>query len=230
VSGLTEWINPCHLDGIAAAGYSRAFETHPARLTIIRKFLREPVARSLNRFLMKEAQFRAEYGLYSRPHELDVTEGEWLDASPEDRFYRCNVFDKVRPDSQPSLDTVKFANFLKMLPEADFRMWFESVTRMALGPMTYHVHCLESGDFLARHHDNVRDRLCAFVLYLSMEWTTADGGVLQMERGGKRFMVKPEFNSIVLFDVNSGFAHCVSPVAAGKRRLTIGGWLHRPAG
>jgi Rps23 Pro-64 3,4-dihydroxylase Tpa1-like proline 4-hydroxylase len=227
LSGLSEWINAWHSDLPAREAYAQSFAEHPARLMVIRKFLREPVARSLNRFLMNEAAFRPEYGLYSRLDEQDVTEGEWLDASPEDRFYRYNVFDKVLPESQLSLDTMTFARFLKSLPENDFRLWFESVTAMTLGRLTHNVHCFESGDFLARHNDNARDRLCAFVLYLSAEWAGSDGGILHMVKGAEKFTVKPEFNCIVVFDVQSGFDHYVSPVATDRRRLTIGGWLYR---
>ena len=72
------WIAPQHLEPSAVATYREAFEAHPARMTVIRDFLRDEIADRLSKFLTREAEYRAEYGIYSV--EGSVPEEQYLAA------------------------------------------------------------------------------------------------------------------------------------------------------
>ena len=59
---LNDWIQPQHLQGAAIESYKRAFASHPARLLVLKDFLRDEVAEKLSRFLSQEARFKSVYG------------------------------------------------------------------------------------------------------------------------------------------------------------------------
>jgi hypothetical protein len=75
---LGAWIQPQHLEDAALEQYRKSFTSHPARLVVIKDFLPPQVAERLSRFLSSEAEFKAEYGLYSI--EGAVKEEDWLHA------------------------------------------------------------------------------------------------------------------------------------------------------
>src|SRR5437899_7559865 len=83
---LASWIQPQHLEDRALETYQNAFTSHAARLVVIRDFLVPQVAERLSRFLANEAEFKAEYGLYSI--EGAVKEEEWLIAGDKNRLFR----------------------------------------------------------------------------------------------------------------------------------------------
>ena len=68
--------------------YRASFSSHPARMVVIPGFLRDDVADRLSRFLLNEAEYHAEYGIYSV--EGAVAEERYLAAGDSDRFFRLH--------------------------------------------------------------------------------------------------------------------------------------------
>src|SRR5207245_11675257 len=95
---LASWIQPQHLEDRALETYQNAFTSHAARLVVIKDFLLPQVAERLSRFLANEAEFKAEYGLYSI--EGAVKEEEWLLAGDQDRFFRLGKLVGTRSEER----------------------------------------------------------------------------------------------------------------------------------
>ena len=91
--------------------------------------------------------------------------------------------------------------------------------------------CYLAGHFLARHDDihHRHDRVAAYVLGLTPDWSSDWGGLLQFFDDTGRIVdgFTPGFNTLTLFSVPQ--AHAVSLVApwAGGKRLSITGWFRR---
>lgn len=90
----------------------------------------------------------------------------------------------------------------------------------------------EKTDYLLCHDDRLEGRKIAFILYLSESFATGDGGALVfLNSKGKHPLKKvvahpPLENSLMVFAVSKKSWHEVEEVLSGKKRYTIGGWLH----
>jgi hypothetical protein len=229
-ASLQSWIQPQHLAEGALREYRDAFVADPARLLVLKQFLQPAVAERLSTFLTNEAEFAVERGLYSI--EGPVNETQWTAAPEDDRFFALSKLTGTAPQFQMSRNALTYVQFRRAFQRDDFRLFFEAVSGLSLGwSDDFGSHAMHAGDFLRPHSDDNRNRQLALVIYLSPAWTSDMGGVLHMVGPeGQDTPVPPEFNSIVLFDVLAGTTHyvtSVSPRAATRSRLTIGGWYHR---
>jgi hypothetical protein len=105
-------IQSCDLTNQSTQKYREAFNSHPARLVVIKDFLLLDVAQRLSRFLAQEAIFVPEYGLYSSKNAVD--EKQFLAAADPDRFFRYSKLTGKAPGfemSQMPLRTSDFANY-----------------------------------------------------------------------------------------------------------------------
>lgn len=97
--------------------------------------------------------------------------------------------------------------------------------RFADGQMTRY----RRGHYLTQHDDHAdgKQRLAAYVLSLSRDWSADHGGQLQFiaADGGVDEVVMPRFNTLALFEVP--VPHLVTSVApfVQASRLSITGWL-----
>ena len=229
-SWLQTWIQPEHLDTGTLAHYREDFVSHPARLVFIENFLAPQVAERLSRFLEREAEFRAEYGLYSV--EDAVKEEDWIAAAEADRFFRLRKLMSTPSRFQMSPNALTYLQFRKAFQRAEFKAFFETISDLSLGwSDDFGAHSMIEGDFLRAHSDDNRNRRLAIVIYLSQGWRREFGGMLHViDRDGRVTEIEPVYNSMVAFDVLAAPAHLVLPImsAAGdKPRLTIGGWYHK---
>ncbi|HEV8338901.1 MAG TPA: 2OG-Fe(II) oxygenase family protein [bacterium] len=228
---LGTWIQSQHLDPEALRAYHQAFESHPSRLLVMRRFLIDAVAARLSKFLAAEAEFRTEYGLYSV--DQGVTEEEWLAAEPADRFFRFGKLVGTPAQFQLSPNALTYIRFRQAFQDPRLKTFFEEITGLPLGASRdFGSHAMKGGDFLLAHSDDNRNRRLALVIYLSPDWDPAFGGALHMrDASGGVTRIEPEYNSIVAFDVKVDTTHYVPMIepAVGERvRLTIGGWYHQP--
>jgi Rps23 Pro-64 3,4-dihydroxylase Tpa1-like proline 4-hydroxylase len=229
---LDPGIQPQHLEAETLQQYREAFSAHPGRLVVLRDFLVDAIATKLSTFLLQEAQFQAEYGLYSV--EGPVPEAQWRAATQEDRFFRLSKLAATPPESRLSPNTLTYLRFRQTFQRPEFTAFFEELTGLPLGSSDdFGVHSMMNGDFLRPHSDDNRNRRVALVIYLSPEWEPSYGGNLNVhDKGGGVTEVVPSYNSMVVFDVLAETTHQVTPVepAAGDlARLTIGGWYHQPS-
>jgi Rps23 Pro-64 3,4-dihydroxylase Tpa1-like proline 4-hydroxylase len=227
---VEEWIQPQHLDEGAIARYRDEFTGSPARLVMLRDFLREDKAERLKNYLTVDAEYETEHGLRSSPGAA-VGEAQWLAAPDEDRFFRYSKLSGVRANSEFSPNTLAYMQFRSAFADSNFRRFFEKVSGLSLrfAREDIGVHAMRSGDYLRAHDDDSQDRRLAMVLYLEPGWEPAYGGLLRMvDSEGGVSEVPPDYNSIVMFDVKAGTTHEVTKVTAsdGSVRRTIGGWYH----
>ena len=229
---LASWIQPQHLEDPALERYRHAFASHPARLVVIQDFLVPQVADRLSRFLVHEAAFKPEYGLYSI--EGAVTEEARRQASEEDRFFRLGKLVGTSPQFQTSPNALTYLQFRMTFQRPEVKAFFETIADMPLGwSDDFGAHSMSRGDFLRPHSDDNRNRQLALVIYLTPAWQRAFGGVLRVvHKDGSFTDVEPEYNSLIAFDVLSAPAHLVSPIQGQTPehppRLSIGGWYHQP--
>jgi 2OG-Fe(II) oxygenase superfamily len=228
-SALSKWIRPDHLARPAADRYRDDFAAHPGRMIVLKDFLVPPVAEKLSAFLAEEADFEAEYGVYST--EGAVTQAEWEAAPEPDRFFRYSRLVGIPSKFQMSPNALTYLRFRTTFHrDATLRAFFAHVSGQPLEPSDdFGSHRMDPGDFLRPHDDNNRDRRLALVLYLSPAWEPGFGGTLHViDDGGTDAAVDSEYNSLVLFDTRAGTQHFVDPVRSpdGRPRLSIGGWYH----
>lgn len=91
------------------------------------------------------------------------------------------------------------------------------------------VSVYDRGDFLSSHKD--QNRGVAFIFNLTRHWRPEYGGMLHvLEKDGTYKAIVPEFNSLVLIDLNEGEGHYhfVSEVSAyaPHPRIAISGWYN----
>jgi hypothetical protein len=237
---LSAWIQPQHLENNVIQTYREEFTSHPANMIVLKNVLLNETAAKLSCFINSEAEVETLYGLYSvmenNPNGLaNVTEEEWSGAEEEDRFFRLRKFVRVSPQRRLTPNLATYLSFLAAFNKPTFRYFFEEITGLTfdLKDATYHLFTYKRGDFLRAHTDRGGKYLLAFILYLSPEWEPRFGGDLNiLLSDGKIAKLEPEYNSLVLFNVNAQATHFVSPVedCAGEvGRSTFSGWLHRPS-
>jgi len=227
---LAAWIQPQHLDDDALGSYRDSLAAHPARLQVIRDLLVEEKAERISSFLMDEAEYETEFGIYSV--EGAVAEEAFERAGEDDRFFRLSRLQGVPAEHQFSPNALTYLQYRQALQTEAFRGFFEAVSGLPLASSDdFGVHSMRTGDFLRHHTDDNKDRRLALVMYLTPGWAPDYGGTLSMiDGGGATHVVHADYNSIVMFDVQAESAHEVLPVEAasnGLPRLSIGGWYHR---
>jgi hypothetical protein len=229
---LKSWIQTQHLEHDALLSYRESFQTHSARLLVLKQFLQVPVAERLHKFLRDEAEYRIEYGLYSNGDEA-ASEEAWLHADEKNRFFRFSKLVGAPPEYNMSPNMLTYLRFRKAFQDPGFQIFFQELSGMQLGwSDDFGSHSMATGDFLKPHSDDNRNRGLALVIYLS-DWRPNFGGALHVvDSQGRRTSIEPEYNSLVVFDVAAGTTHSVEPITAeadNVRRLTIGGWYHKAA-
>jgi len=229
---LGAWIQPQHLEDAALEQYRKAFTEHPARLVVIKDFLQPQMAERLSRFLSSEAEFKTEYGLYSV--EAAVKEEDWLHAKDEDRFFKFGKLVGTPPQFQTSPNALTYLQFRTTFQRPELKEFFEVISGMALGASSdFGAHSMTSESLLRPHSDDNRNRQLALVIYLTPGWQSEFGGQLKVTHlDGETTLVQAEYNSVIAFNVLTHSAHVVEPVRSkngvAPRRLTIGGWYHKP--
>lgn len=228
---LAGWIQPQHLDAETISTYRASFSSHPARMVVIPGFLHDDVADRLSRFLLNEAEYHAEYGIYSV--EGAVPEERYLAADDSDRFFRLHRLAGIPEQHRFSMNALTYLQLRDAFQQPAFEAYFEELTGLELGASDdFGVHSMRTGDYLRAHADDNKERAVALVMYLTPGWSPGFGGSLHMSHpDGGETRVDADFNSIVIFDVLAGTSHSVAPVEASSGelpRVTIGGWYHRP--
>src|SRR5262249_6408281 len=161
---LRSWVQPHHLDAHAMERYRDAFTSHAARLVVLEDFLMPQVADRLATFLLSEAEFAPEFGLYSR--EDAVEEPESLVAGVADRF--CRLRKLVRPPAQfqMSPNALTYLQFRRAFQHSELREFFEAISGLPLGwSDDFGAHSMVQGDFLRPHSDDNKNRRLALVIY-----------------------------------------------------------------
>jgi len=204
---LSTWVQPQHLDADAVAAARAAFLTHPLRLGVLPSFLLPGRARQLSDFLLRQAVFRADH----------------------DRLYRMQILEGAAEEFRLGAGVVAHLRFMQAIEDRRFIALVEALTGLTLGAATTSVHAMTQGDYLLAHDDDLDGRRVAFVLFLTPDWPEDAGGVLRFSgRDAGVSSIRPEYNSLALFDVTAGTSHevgVITPAAGDRARVTISGWF-----
>jgi hypothetical protein len=231
---LGAWIQPQHLEDAALELYRESYASHPARLVVIKDFLQPQAAERLSRFLSVEAEFKAEYGLYT--DKGAAREEDWLRAKDEDRFFKFGKLVGTPPQFQMSPNALTYLQFRMTFQRSELKAFFEAISGMPLGASDdFGAHSMTTESFLRPHSDDNRNRQLALVIYLTPGWKPQYGGQLKVTHlDGKTTVVEAEYNSVIAFNVFTHREHVVERIRSSDgvapRRLTIGGWYHRVEG
>jgi len=231
---LGTWIQPQHLEDAAIEKYRQSYASHPARLVVIKDFLEPQVAERLSLFLSGEAEFKAEYGLYTK--EGAAKEEDWLHAKEEDRFFKYGKLVGTPPQFQTSPNALTYLQFRMTFQRPELKAFFEAISDLPLGSSDdFGAHSMTTESLLRPHSDDNRNRQLALVIYLSPGWKPGYGGQLTVNHfDGETTVVEAEYNSMIAFNVLTHKSHVVERVRStngtAPRRLTIGGWYHRVEG
>lgn len=225
---LNLWVNEQHLEMDALHTYRQEFLSHSAHRVKLKSFLHEHVAEKISLFLTTEAVYRQRYGLYSVDGK--VTKEEWLKATEAERFYMFGRFAGIAPNSKLSRNGEMCRQFYTAFRDPKFQAFFEAISGLHLSSGTKcDINSLKRGDLVGPHNDTGANRRLACVLYLSPNWKPRFGGALHIvDHNGNTAKVEADYNSMVVFDLNSHKEHYISPVKvdAGKMpRVSIGGWF-----
>lgn len=235
---LSAWVQPQHLDSEALQSYHKNFISHPARMIVLKDFLREEVAKKLSQFLTIEAEYKTKFGLYSE-HESEATlsnvdEEEWERAVDAKRFYRFGEYTGVAKEFKLSPNMITFLKFRTAYYGTQFKELFEQITGLPLrdGP-SMNGYAYRQGDYLRTHNDIDSDKRLTYVFYLNPQWKSCFGGALYMTgSSGEVAKIEAEYNSLILFDVRARAKHFVAPInpcAGETARTTLSGWWHESA-
>lgn len=84
-----------------------------------------------------------------------------------------------------------------------------------------------NGHFVGSHHEDRLGRALSAHLFLTPDWSAADGGSLWLEgAGGDRHVLVPADNEMVLFDIASVTAQGVDPVRSGAVLHSFQFWCY----
>lgn len=202
---LSEWINPSHLDSRLILN-KRFSEGKPFPHIVIKDFLSEDKAEELFNALQKERFTHKESDLFSLKQTVD------LDSARQEALKKFYLF----------AASESFAEFM------------QSVTGISVeaGALDLAGSLYQGGDYLLCHDDQVEDRKIAYILYLSKDFTSKDGGkfILFNHKNGKPFQEVeshvPLWNHLMIFEVSNVSFHAVEENCSKKDRYAIGGWLH----
>ena len=203
---LSEFISKTHIEKLAI--YKNKFScSKPFNNLSIPNFLDEKLARKIKEVLKKEDYYIEENDLY--------------------KFGRTIDFKHINNSTLKELRN----NFLS----EEFISYIENLTNTKLKRNKIDLHSIKllNTHYLLCHDDDVLGRKIAFILNLSENWNTKDGGNLELFqcKNNKPFKVHtsitPKLNQFNIFIVepNKSF-HQISEVLSNKQRISISGWFH----
>src|SRR5687767_15044247 len=97
-NALEPWFQPEHLDDDAPASYRTTLASLPPRMLVLHDLLVQEKAEHLARFLLDEADYETEYGIFSV--EGGVSEPQYEGATEDDRFFRLSRLHGVPAEHQ----------------------------------------------------------------------------------------------------------------------------------
>ena len=121
--------------------------------------------------------------------------------------------------------------FYAFLSSKEFIDFIHKVTSVKLSSkIDMHSHIFSDTDYLLFHDDVVESRGIAYVINLSENFSSDDGGRLNLYDKNNAFypskQIIPDFNSFVLFTVSDKSLHSIEEVNSKKKRITVSGWFY----
>lgn len=180
-------------------------KANPYSHVVIKNFLKESLAKSLASEIKKEQLFEKENDLFNFQQSNDL-------------FFSKNK--SLKKFNSDFLDWNCF-NFFEKICSLKFN-----------GTLDMSITKYQKGDYLLCHDDKLEGRRIAYILYLSNNFTSKDGGEFCLYSSLRKTPSKiskkysPKFNQLLIFEVSPRSFHEVSEVLSKKVRYAIGGWLH----
>ncbi len=203
---LSEFISKTHIKKLAI--YKNKFSCNkPFNNLSIPKFLDEKLARKIKNALKKEEYYIEENDLYKFQRTVDFK----------------HLKNKTLKELRNNLLSEEFISYIENLTN----------TKLKRNKIDLHSLKLLNTHYLLCHDDDILGRKIAFILNLSENRSTKDGGNLELFecKNNKPFKIcksiTPQFNQFNIFIVepNKSF-HQISEVLSNKQRISISGWFH----
>lgn len=201
---LNEWINDDYLLDSYISKINRLYNNaKPFQHFVFLDFFNESKLKDLKKAVLKEKFERIDKDLFSFSQTKEL-------------FGSKNKFIK---------------DFYKFLSSKEFIDFIHKVSGIKLDSnIDMHSHIFSDTDYLLFHDDVVESRGVAYVINLSEDFSSVDGGKLQLYDINNAFSpskeIIPDFNSFVLFTVSKNSLHSIEEVKSKKKRITISGWFH----
>ncbi|MGK0208890.1 MAG: Rps23 Pro-64 3,4-dihydroxylase Tpa1-like proline 4-hydroxylase [Patescibacteria group bacterium] len=206
MTGFVEWVNREIFTENSMNSVKKSYKkSEPFNHVVIEDFLTDELAKKLLAVIMKEKFIPKESDLFSM-------------SQTDDLHFSSDEF--VKKFNTDFLDWNFFA-FISEITGIEFK----GTLSMAASKYSY-------TDRLLCHDDRLEGRKIAYILYLSEEFSTKDGGGFLMydtrekgEAGSIAKKILPKFNSLLFFEVTEKSFHAVEENFSQKDRFAIGGWL-----
>ena len=204
MNNITDWINPSLPKKLNS--FKQEFSKgKPFPHILLPNFLKESKANLLLASLKRENFIEKESDLFNFKQTHDL-------------YFSKN---KILKQFNSDLLSWDFFKIIEKITNSQFR-----------GILDMSGSLYESTSFLLPHGDELEGRKIAYVLYLSKNFKSSDGGAFLLyntKNNTPTTLAKkypPAFNSLLLFEVSKISFHEVEENLSKKSRYAIGGWLH----
>ncbi len=148
----------------------------------------------------------------------------------QDFFRRdSDLFSFAQTEDLKKTQDVVLREFYSVLNSLELKQFiFQKMKIKAFGVIDCAGFLYQQGDYLLPHDDSLETRKIAYIYYLSPNFSSTDGGSLDLFSGNNVVTsLVPQFNSLILFPVLPGKSiHRVAEVVAKKKRYSFAGWFH----
>jgi hypothetical protein len=230
---LESWIQEKHLDPAEQVRVAERYASDMFKSIWIDDFFQPAMLAGLRRVFAEEGRFKRKRSVFdpsARFGRRDAALEEYLATSPERRFESGAVLEGPRSANRLEPGVATFVAFRWLLASPEFRVFLGALVGYDPGILLgAHARIIGLGETMARHNDDTGNRLLCLVMYLSPDWTPADGGLLrQFAPGNRSREVEPRPNRAVFFSIAKGFAHAVDAQASDRApRWSHTAWFGR---
>ncbi len=210
---LAPWIGPQHLSDDAIAAAAERYRGTPDRFIVLDDFLAPTRLAAIRRLVLAEGIMEPAHKVYGLRGFVDQ---DTFEEAPEDkRFLTERIYRSPKPEHAFGEPALMDLSFRRMLRSAHFHALLRAVTGSpVVSTGLINLKWLDRGHFLKRHGDDSPGRLACMVLYVHEGWRPEYRGRFIMHcRDGRREIVEPLTNRLILFDPFAGTEHEVEPMA-----------------
>jgi hypothetical protein len=217
---------------------NQEFQDDPAHLVVIDDALEPSRYRLLSQALRNDCDWETRHGVIRHRTEVrPATEGptEWVEATefvnaaPAEQFFQHAAFLRARPGREMTPGMIELVRFKSLLTSPPFLDMLGRITgSRPQGLQEMLIRRMVRGDLAKPHDDAIGGRTFCLLLYLSDGWQPEFDGrfIMHMPDGDRS--IDPLPNRMLLFNVNTGIEHSVSPLgesAADWHRYNFSIWF-----
>ena len=147
----------------------------------------------------------------------------------KEKFYEHNsdLYQFQQTDDCKNAKQAAVKEFYTFFSSKQFIQLVSQITNTKLKSIDMSGFIYDDTDYLLPHDDRLSGRKIAYILNLTKNFTTEDGGALQLFKKNKIVKsIPPTFNTFTIFKVSPQSLHQVQEITTKKKRLSLTGWFH----